>query len=295
MQIRNNIYTKIELLEKSNMIHEQDMGAAIRHLADSIKCFNCLDTGKSWQDRKGLPFAAWDGRGKYDIMKCIHCSSGKFSSCSHYNELRENGIWVFHSKNEKWEDRFNELKQKVERDDIINMVKKNQEKEQDKEYEKKREKEKDEHNKELLEPPLYEVCKSIHQTHTETTLDIHIGVNEIVGLIKNTVEAYFGDIFSIVELSKELNISFNISDSESIRHDKITKIIGNNYLGIKTTTKLTQQKLKTGFFDKGRYAREYNADIFIIKNPLNHLGREKAKFILSKIANDMTDDILTYF
>jgi hypothetical protein len=147
---------------------------------------------------------------------------------------------------------------------------------------------------EKKEMPLFEVCKRVTKDYTEKSLEVEVEVGKIVDIVKDTVEAYFGNVFSLVDLCKELKVSFQISDSQSISHDKVTRISGNNYLGIKTTTKITENKIKTGIFKKDYYAKEYSADIFILK-PLNESATKKAKTIVSKIAADMTEEILRDF
>lgn len=142
--------------------------------------------------------------------------------------------------------------------------------------------------------PLFEVCKRITKEHTEKSLDVNIEIGVIIDIVKNAVETYFGNVFSLIDLAKELRVSFSISNSQSITNDKLIKIKDNNYLGIKTCTRITQNIIKTGLFEKNKLAKEYRADIFILK-PLNQKAIEKTLFIMGKIGEEMTDDILNEF
>ena len=299
--IKVDIFNEIERLLGREEEHSKIRGYTIKQIADTIGCGRCLDSRLCWKDRDNLPFASWDGRGNYDIMSCPECTNYSWRFCSHTNDYRENGIRVFHKDNTNWHERIDELFNKANNDSYIldkvhqfrdslrkpiedvkpieNIVETHVEPEQTKAEE---------------EQPLFEVCKRVTKDYTEKSLEVDVEVGRIVDIVKNTVEAYFGNVFSLVDLCKELKVSFQISDSQSISHDKVTRISGNNYLGIKTTTKITENKIKTGIFKKDSFAKEYSADIFILK-PLNEAATEKAKTIVSKIATDMTDEILRDF
>jgi hypothetical protein len=142
--------------------------------------------------------------------------------------------------------------------------------------------------------PLFEICKRIKKQYIENSLNVEIEIGKIINIVTSTVEAYFGNTFSLVDLIKELTISFTISDSKSISYDKLIKIKNNNYLGIKTCTKITEHIIKTGIFGKNKFAKEYTADIFILK-PLNQSAIEKANMIMGKIGEEMTNDIFNMF
>ncbi len=60
-----------------------------------IKCPKCLDTGKLWKGRDS-PFAHFDGRGSFDVIRCNNCSNGNWLYCSHSSNLSEFGIKLFH-------------------------------------------------------------------------------------------------------------------------------------------------------------------------------------------------------
>lgn len=138
------------------------------------------------------------------------------------------------------------------------------------------------------------MCKRITKTHTETSLDIKVEIEKIINIIKDIVETYFGNIFSLSNLCSELKISFSISDNKSISNDKLIKIEGNNFLGIKTYIETSENKISTGIFRRTKYAKIYKADIFILK-PLNDLAVIKSQHIMSKISSDMIDEIIEDF
>jgi hypothetical protein len=299
--IKGDIYNEIERLLAREEEHSKIRGYTIKQVADTIGCGRCLDSRLCWKDRDNLPFAAWDGRGNYDIMSCPECTNYSWRFCSHTNDYRENGIRVFHKDNTNWHERIDELFNKANSDSyIIDKVHKFRDNlrkpiaDKVEEETKPVEESQPIENKVEEEQPLFEVCKRITRDYTEKSLEVEIEVGKIIDIVKDTVEAYFGNVFSLVDLCKELKVSFSISDSQSINHDKLTRIAQNNYLGIKTTTRVTQNKIKTGLFKKDCFAKEYSADIFILK-PLNDAATEKAKTIVSKIATDMTDEILRDF
>jgi hypothetical protein len=227
-----------------------------------------------------------DGKGNYDIDGCPNCNNIGWISCSHSNYNEENGVSIYHKDdNECWDLRVEQLYKKgliiektmnnikepvvISKPEVVVV-------------------------KEPEEKALFEVNKRITRHHIEKTLEVDIEVGKIVDIVKSSVEAYFGNVFSMVDLCKELKVSFTISESESSTTDKLIKIKDNNYLGIKTSVKTTQNKIKTGLFEKNKYAKEYTADIFILK-PLNEEAIEKSKLIMSKISDDMINDILKEF
>jgi hypothetical protein len=142
--------------------------------------------------------------------------------------------------------------------------------------------------------PLFSICKRLSRDYREETVEAELEVGKIVNAVKDVVEAYFGDTFSLMDLCKQLTVSFTMSDNQSVSHDKIIRISENNYLGIKTCTRLTDQKLSLGIMKGSRLAKEFQAEIFILQ-PLNQAAVEKAQQIMSKIATEMTDEILEHF
>jgi hypothetical protein len=277
--MKDKIYSEIERLENSNSDFNKHKGHIVRLAADTIHCFKCIDTKRCWHDRYHLPWAAMDGKGNFDIDGCPECNNIGWISCSHSNYNEENGVSIYHKDdNNCWDLRFEQLYKKG----LIIEQKINTLKEPEVVISKPEEK------------ALFEVNKRITRQHIEKTLEVDIEVGKIVDIVKNSVEAYFGNIFSLVDLCKELKVSFTISESESSTTDKLIKIKDNNYLGIKTSVKTSQNKIKTGLFEKNKYAKEYTADIFILK-PLNEEAIEKSKLIMSKISDDMINDILKEF
>jgi len=290
--MKDKIYEEIQRLENSTISEiNRRKGRTVRLIADTISCFKCLDTRRAWKDRDNLPLSSFDGRGKFDIIGCTECNKIGWINCSHSNYNEENGISIFHKDDYNcWDLRFEQLVKKGSNDNYI-KTKVEEWINPPKVVEEVKEEVKEVKNKVSA---LFEVNKRITKQHLESSLEMDIEVGKIVNIVKETVEAYFGNVFSLVDLCKELKVSFSISESQSISTDKLIKIKDNNYLGIKTNVKTTQHKIKTGLFEKNKYAKEYTADIFILK-PLNNEAVEKSNYIMSKIGEDMMNDILKEF
>jgi hypothetical protein len=296
--IKNEIFGEITALENNTNELQKRKGRTIRLFANNVSCFKCIDTKKSWTTRTNLPWSALDGRGSYDIVGCSNCSKQKWINCSHTNDCRDNDLKIFNVKNDNWKERLEEIYNKASKDVyIVESVNKwINDLNNNTSITNKPEPTLQNNNEETCvdTKPLFEVCKRITKDYLEKSLDVNIEVGKIIDIVKNTVEAYFGNTFSLVDLAKELKVSFSISDSQSETNDKLIKIKDNNYLGIKTCTKITNNIIKTGLFEKNKFAKEYTADIFILK-PLNENAVEKATMIMGKIGEEMTDDILKDF
>lgn len=279
--MKDTVYNIINSLENDVNNIKRRKGMIAKEYANSISCFYCLDTKKMWKERNNLPWDSFDGRGSYDIIKCRKCCNGGWIKCSHSNTVSENGIKIYKVSNTDCYDRVDQLFNKGSSiqtivshvDSIINAVYNTPENEQ---------------------KPLFEVCKTIKKEHIETSLDGNVEVGKIVDIVKNVVEAYFGDIFPLINLTKELTVSFSMSDSKDICYDQLIKIQGNNYLGIKTSSQVTNKKLNTGLFGGTKYAKEYKAYIFIIK-PQNASGVRKAQEIMNGIGSEMIENIMNEF
>lgn len=97
----------------------------MRYVVDQIKCFTCLDTRQLWRDREGLPFSAWDGRGKYDIIKCNVCSSGHWDRCSSTPNVVVNNYHIFKKGNNDMSVRVHEMEKEANEQYVKDEVKKN--------------------------------------------------------------------------------------------------------------------------------------------------------------------------
>ena len=97
----------------------------MRYVVDQIKCFTCLDTRQLWRDRDGLPFSAWDGRGKYDIIKCNACSSGHWDRCSTTPNVVVNNYHIFKKGNNDMSVRVHEMEKEANEQYVKDEVKKN--------------------------------------------------------------------------------------------------------------------------------------------------------------------------
>jgi hypothetical protein len=326
--MKTKIYNEIKTLENSHNDFQKKKGRIVRIFADNIKCFKCIDTKRTWKNRDNSTMTSLDGKGSYDIIGCYNCNNVGLICCSHTNNLMQNGFKIFNVNNDNWIERIEEIHNKASRDThIMNNVDKwvsdinklkvepiksvkiesvkiepakieSVKKEPVKIESVKKEPAKTESVKK--EPaktetmPLFEVCKRITQDYTEKSLNVNIEIGKIIDIVKNIVETYFGNIFSLIDLAKELKMSFSISNNQTITKDKLIKIKDGNYLGIKTCTRITKNTIKTGLFGRNKFAKEYTADIFILK-PLNQKAIEKSLFIMGKIGEEMTDNILREF
>lgn len=300
--MKNEIYNEINTLENSYNEFQKRKGRFIRILADNIKCFKCIDTKRTWKNKDNLSGSYLDCKRNYDIIGCCNCNNIGFICRSDTNNLTQNGFKIFNSNNNNWIERIEEIYNKASRDiNIMKQVNKwvsdvkflNMELSKPKVEPEKAEPLKLE-SKKTETMPIFEVCKRITKEYTEKSLDVNIELGIMIDIIKNAVKAYFGNTFSLTDLAKELRVSFSMSSTQSIITDKLIKIKNNNYLGIKTCTKITQKTIKTGLFGKNKFAKEYTADIFILK-PLNQKAIEKALFIMGKIGEEMTNNILNEF
>ena len=107
--MKNKIYAKSKQMSISTNKETKKIGKIINKYIDNFNCYYCLDTNKCWKTRDNSFFAGFDRRGQYDIIRCNHCSNGNWYSCSHTNNLQENGIKIFNI-NDNIEDRIKELK-----------------------------------------------------------------------------------------------------------------------------------------------------------------------------------------
>jgi len=96
----------------------------MRYVVEHIKCFTCLDTKQLWRDREGLPFSAWDGRGRYDITKCSVCSSGNWDRCSTTPNVVVNNYRIFKKGNNDMSVRVREMEKESNEQYVKDDVKK---------------------------------------------------------------------------------------------------------------------------------------------------------------------------
>jgi hypothetical protein len=280
--MKNEIYAEINRLQKDTNEINQRKGHSIFILSETIKCFKCIDTKRSWKDRDNLPWSAMDLRGHYDIIGCSECNNCGWISCSHSNDTKENDIRIFHKDNWNWQERLDQLYQKSMSDSFIqNKVDQLLQKEEHVDIKQ-------------IQPPLFEKIEYITKTHTEKSLDVSIEVGTIVKIVESVVEFYFGNMFPILELTKELTLKFSVSESQSYDTNKVIRTQQGNYLGIKTIVETSQDEIKTSLFQKNKKARKYTAVIFVMK-PLNEEAEKQAQQAISELSDDIINDILQKF
>ncbi len=96
----------------------------MRYVVDHVKCFTCLDTRQLWREREGLPFSAWDGRGKYDVIKCNSCSTGHWDRCSSTPDIKVNNYKIFKKGNNDLTVRVKEMEKESMEKYVKDEVKK---------------------------------------------------------------------------------------------------------------------------------------------------------------------------
>ena len=214
----------------------------LRYVVDHIKCFTCLDTRQLWRDREGLPFSAWDGRGKYDIIKCNVCSSGHWDRCNTTPNIVVNNYRIFKKGNNDMSVRVREMEKEANEQYVKEDVKKlknaesntpkrslsmmdtmvksmgfekreeRKEEEEKKEEEKKEEEKKEEEMKEIL--PEWWLSKSRVIQRDATKVGVEVAVNEIAKDVYALIKGYSGDLLHIANWAKD----FTISLSSTLEH-----------------------------------------------------------------------------
>ena len=280
--MKNEIYAEINRLQNDTNEINQRKGHSIFLFSETIKCFKCLDTRRAWKDRDNLPWCAMDQRGHYDIIGCSECNNCGWIACSHNNDIKENDIRVFHKDNWNWQERLDQLYQKSISDSFIQT--KVDQLFQTKEHVEVKQ----------IQSPLFETIEYITKSHIEKSLDASVEVGTIVKIVQSVVEAYFGNVFPILDLCKELTAKFSVSETQSSDTNKVIRSKPGHYLGIKTIIETTQNDIKTSLFTKSRKARSYTAVIFVMK-PSNEEAEKQAQHTLSELSDDMLQDILQKF
>ena len=211
----------------------------MRYVMDRVKCFTCLDTKQLWRERDGLPFSAWDGRGKYDVIKCNSCSSGHWDRCSNTPDIRVNNYKIFKKGNNDLTVRVKEMEKESREDYVkeevkkmkvvaaveeekprksimeavagsigIDLVKKDETKEPRKEVV-EREEEKKEVEVVVPDIPEWWLSKSRVIQRDATKVGIEVAVKEIAEDVFALIKGYSGDLLHIANWAKDFTISMS--------------------------------------------------------------------------------------
>ena len=143
---------------------------------NNFECYYCLDTGKTWRERENMLFSSWDGRGKYDIHKCNHCSNDNWIECTHsQNPQSAGGIKIFRTN-------------KVTKTDIIAQLKILYK------------------NKILEDSPEWNLFKKDSFDKKTTVTDIQINIKELANVVKSSLQIYAGNVGELINQVEDMTI-----------------------------------------------------------------------------------------
>lgn len=140
----------------------------------------------------------------------------------------------------------------------------------------------------------WDMCEKKFVSHEETSIDIEVEIGKIANLVCKAVQAYFGDIFSLVQVMDNVTLSFSTTSSTHQTDDKIIMHKDMNYLLIKLQTKSGQNKIKTGVFKKDKKSKIYIAEICCLR-PKNKAAEEKCKRLMNEKINEVLEDVKETF
>lgn len=281
--------------------------------ANKIRCFNCLDIGKVWCNRR-LPFASLDGKGSYDYINCYKCQGNNdWSQCSHINNEIFNGIRICKEEYDLMNRINGFLKKdfKKEMDEIV-LLKKEESK---KKYENLKNKYENLKNEKLIFKKKYENVKNKKLMlkeeltnledkaewnqleedtidYTETETKISIAIDKIADVVEIIVKAYVGNIPNAIAECKNFAIALCMSNSnESITKNKIIRENdGENdiYLFLKLTKLNTQKTLWGGI--RTEHTIKLTGHIFVL-SPANKKANDICQKLLRDKARNLTEVI----
>lgn len=266
--IKNNIMSFVNKCKKDNDI-KQKIAFKIEELVNNIKCFFCLDEKQCW-DYRGQKFKG-DGKGEFYRKICKHCLNRELKILwiedSITNELfGPFGIKLFRYDSQAGSDRFIALEEYV--------VRKNQQ---------------------LLKPEYNK--SSVDSIHTnKKTYKIEVELGNIINTCKQAIEAYAGNIPSMINLIKNIKLNISNFEEESNKNTLICEEIEKNhflYVAIKNNSSKKNKKF-CYIYNYEKFYLDIQIDIFEIKT-LN----ESAHHMCSKIVNDSAEknihDIIKLF
>jgi hypothetical protein len=140
----------------------------------------------------------------------------------------------------------------------------------------------------------WDLCERKFVSHEETSLNIEVEVGKIAQMVCRSVQAYFGDIFSMVQIAENISLSFMSGETSHHTDDKIILHEGTNYLLIKLQTKSGSKKIKTGVFKKGKTSRIYIAEICCLR-PKNKAAEDKCKKLMNQKINEVLHNVTETF
>jgi hypothetical protein len=148
-----------------------------------------------------------------------------------------------------------------------------------------------EHHEEESE---WDMCQRKIVSHEETSLDADLEIGKIAQMVCSAVQAYFGDIFSIVQISENVKLSFSTSSSTHLTDDKIIMHQDMNYLLIKLQSKTGTNKIKTGLFKKDKTSKVYIAEVCCFR-PKNKAAEDECKRLMSEKVHDVLREVKESF
>lgn len=140
----------------------------------------------------------------------------------------------------------------------------------------------------------WDLCEQKFVSHEETSLNIEVEVGKIAQMVCKSVQAYFGDIFSMIQIAENISLSFMSGETSHHTDDKIILHEGTNYLLIKLQTKSGSKKIKTGVFKKDKTSRVYIAEICCLR-PKNKAAEDKCKKLMNQKINEVLHNVTETF
>jgi hypothetical protein len=257
-------------MHRGNNKHNS-IGQKALEFAETIKCFQCLDTKQAWYYRdKSM---ANDGKGEYYIMSCQICPReplrDKWIEDSHSCDLYSvTGIKLFNKDNHSGADRFKEIERY-----ILTLY------------------------PELnLEPSSYKKSEKNTISVKKDTYNLKLEIGNVISKCKDLFKTYCGDLLSLSNLlsSIELNISScdNSNNHEQIFCEEIDK---NNFIYIKiVNNSITKKKSILGLFEFNKYKLDIDISINILK-PDNESAYNECKQIVNKLAENNIHDVIKLY
>jgi hypothetical protein len=267
--IRLDIYSQIDKY-KNGTKKEQAVAEKIEKLANETFCFQCLDTKQSWYFRSMLYI---DGKGDYYKMTCAVCCHPEIrdkwiedsKTCVLYGV---SGIQLFNKENFSGLERFKELEKQV----LLIYPELNE------------------------EEPSYKKTEKNNISIKKKTYYLQVEVGNIIQKCQQIVNAYCGDITSIINLLN--NIKLHISNCENTNKQEqilCEEIDSKHFMYIKIENKSTTKKKSIlGLFEYNKYKLDIDIHFYVFK-PDNQSAYKNCKEIINKLAQSEILDVNELF
>lgn len=263
--IKNDLYKQIETYKRGTK-KQKKTSVKIEELANTITCFQCLDTKQAWYFRQ-MDHRV-DGNGDFYIMSCAICPDplvrDKWLENSRICDLYgSSGIKLFRKDDHSGEQRFIALEKRVF--DIYPELDQ--------------------------EEPIYKKTESDHISVKKDTFHLKVEIGNIINKTQKIFRAYCGDIPAVLSLLS--NIELNISDCENTSsQEKIIceEIDKDKFMYIKLKNNSSTMKKKVlGLCEVNKYKLDIDIRFYLLK-PDNESAHKQCNDIVNKAAmNDISE------